>query len=114
MPMVVIGLLLLAAKLAEFGPFARWSWWFILAPFAVAALWWRFADASGLTKRRAMEKMEARKKERRDKAMEALGLNTRRQRIATKVREAKARAVSADPTMHEPPAPEPPRRDPRP
>jgi small Trp-rich protein len=111
--MVVIGILLVVAKLAEFGPFERWSWWIILAPFALAAVWWQFADASGLTKRRAMDKMEARKTDRRDKALEALGLNTRRQKIATKVREAKARAVSADPTLHEPPPPAPPRRDPR-
>ena len=113
MPMLIIGVLLLAAKVAEFGPFANWSWWIILAPFALAALWWEFADASGLTKRRAMDKMEARKVSRREKAMEALGLSTQRQKMQTKISEAKARAVSADPTHSDAPPPEPPRREPR-
>ena len=113
MPMLIIGVLLLAAKVAEFGPFATWSWWIILAPFALAAIWWEFADASGLTKRRAMDKMEARKVSRREKAMEALGLSTQRQKMQTKISEAKARAVSADPTHSDAPPPEPPRREPR-
>ena len=113
MPMLVIGVLLMVAKLAEFGPFARLSWWWILLPFALAAIWWQFADASGLTKKRAMDKMEQRKVDRRDKALEALGLNTRRQKIQTKVQEAKARMVSADPTQAAAPPPEPPQRDTR-
>lgn len=113
MPMLVIGILLVLAKLAEFGPFARLSWWWILVPFGLAALWWEFADASGLTKRRAMDKMDAKKIARRDKALEALGLNTRRQKLATKASEAKARAVSADPTHTDAPPPTPPRREPR-
>ncbi len=113
MPMVVIGVLLLVAKLAEFGPFANWSWWIILAPFALAAVWWEFADASGLTKRRAMDKMEARKVIRREKAMVTLGLTTRREKMQTRSSEAKARAVSADPTHSDAPPPEPPRPDPR-
>jgi small Trp-rich protein len=29
MPMVIIGVLLLIAKLAEFGPFGNWSWWIV-------------------------------------------------------------------------------------
>ncbi len=114
MPMLVIGVLLVVAKLAEFGPFERLSWWWILVPFGLAALWWEFADASGLTKRRAMDKMEEKKVARRDRALEALGLNTRRQKMQTKSSEAKARAVSADPTHADTRPPEPPRRDPRP
>ena len=113
MPMLVIGILLVVAKLAEFGPFARWSWWIMLIPFALAAVWWEFADASGLTKRREMDKMDAKKISRRDKALEALGLNTRRQKMATKASEAKARAASADPTHTDAPPPQPPRREPR-
>ncbi len=113
MPLVVIGILLVVVKLAEFGPFARWPWWAVLIPFGLAILWWEFSDSSGLTKRRVIEKMEARKAERRDRALESLGLNTRHQKAMTKAREAKARMVSADPTMAEPPPPEPPRRDPR-
>ena len=120
MPMVILGVLLLVAKLAEYGPFATWSWWIVLAPFGLAMLWWQFADSSGLTKRREMDKMEARKVDRRQRAMEALGMGKRRDRIAAKASEAKARHVSADPTHagRDAPSkpiapPEPPRRDPR-
>lgn len=99
MPLVIVGVLLLAAKMAEFGPFAEWSWWIILAPFGLAVLWWEFADSSGWTKRREMDKMEARKVNRRERMMESLGIGTkRRDRMATKASAAKARHVSADPT----------------
>ena len=119
MPMVIVGVLLLVAKWAELGPFATWSWWIVLAPFALAVLWWEFADSTGWTKRREMDKMEARKVERRERTMEALGMGRRRDRIITKVSEAKARQVSADPTHAGRDAPtkpvelsEPPRREP--
>jgi small Trp-rich protein len=71
---VIVGVLLVAAKLAEFGPFAGWSWWIVLAPFALALAWWFYADATGLTKKREIRRMEERKVERRRKAAEALGL----------------------------------------
>ena len=85
---VILGVLLLAAKVAEFGPFADWSWWIVLAPFGVAALWWQFADSTGLTKRREIDKIERKKQERREKALEALGIDHRRDRQATKARQA--------------------------
>ncbi len=121
MPMVVIGVLLLLAKWQEFGPFATWSWWIVLAPFAVAVLWWEFADSSGWTKRREMNKMEQRKVNRRERALESLGISKRRDKMATQASEAKARHVSADPTHAGRDAPSkptadiepPPRREPR-
>jgi small Trp-rich protein len=76
---IVVGILLIALKLAEVGPVATWSWWLVLAPFACAAIWWAFADASGMTKRREMDKLDDRKQERRRKAMEALGMDAKRQ-----------------------------------
>ena len=121
MPMVILGVLLLVAKWAEFGPFATWSWWIVLAPFGLAVLWWEFADSSGWTKRRVMDKMEARKVKRRESMMESLGIGTkRRDRIATKSSAAKARQVSADPThggregISKPEAPKPPPAPPTP
>jgi small Trp-rich protein len=121
MPFVIVGVLLLAAKMAEFGPFATWSWWIILAPFLVAVLWWEFADTSGWTKRREMDKMERRKVDRRERSMEALGLGIgRRDKIAAKNSAVKARHISADPTHagRDAPSkpleePEAPRREPR-
>jgi small Trp-rich protein len=88
---VIVGVLLVVAKVAEFGPFAGWSWWIVLAPFGVAALWWQFADSSGLTKRREIEKIEQRKQERRAKAMAALGMDAERDRQVRKARESAQR-----------------------
>jgi small Trp-rich protein len=107
MVLVVIGVLLLAAKLADFGPTAGWSWWLVGAPFVGAVLWWRFADATGHTQRRAMRKMDDRKAQRRDRALEALGLDPHHRKQVSRARE-EARASRAEP----PPPSEPPRRDP--
>ena len=87
---LIVGVLLLVAKLAGFAPFGDWSWWVVLAPFAIAAAWWQFADASGLTKRREIDKLERRKQERREKAMAALGLDSHRDRQLRKARDAAA------------------------
>jgi small Trp-rich protein len=116
MPLVVVGVLLLIAKMAELGPVADWSWWIVLSPFAGAVLWWHFADTTGWTQRRAMDKMEKRKADRRERAMEALGLDHKRERRVTRAREDAARLSSADPTQQPdaPPPPEAPqRREPR-
>jgi len=65
------------------GPPANWNFdffgdlWKFLWPFGAAVLWWGWADATGRTQRKAIAKMEQRKVDRRDKAMEALGLGTR-------------------------------------
>jgi small Trp-rich protein len=72
---IVIGVLLIALKLAAIGPVAGWAWWIVLAPFGCAAAWWAFADSSGLTKKREMDKLEEKKVERRRKAMDALGID---------------------------------------
>lgn len=120
MPLVIIGVLLGLAKWLEFGPFAEMSWWWVVGVFVAAALWWEFADSSGLTKRREIEKMEQKKRDRRDKAMEALGLGSRRrEKVIARAQRAKAVQVSADPTFVErgapskPIEPPPPRRDPK-
>ena len=82
MAFLILGILLLVLKLAEFGPVAAWAWWMVLAPFALAAAWWAFADSIGLTQRRAMDKMEQTKAERRARNLEALGMGSRRDRKA--------------------------------
>ena len=76
-----LGLILLFLKYAEIGPVAAWTWWWVLAPFALAVVWWAWADASGYTKRKAMEREDARRKDRIDRSREALGtLNNKRRR----------------------------------
>jgi small Trp-rich protein len=86
---VVVGCVLLAMKLIDYGFAAEWSWLWILLPFGLAVVWWTFADAVGLTKQREMDKMEERKHERRRKHMEALGLNWRRDRRVAVIKEAR-------------------------
>ena len=70
---VLVGVALLALKLIGVMPVAAWSWWIVLAPFAGAAAWWTYSDATGVTQRRAMKQMDDKKAARRDKQMEALG-----------------------------------------
>lgn len=93
MGFLLIGLVLLALKLAEIGPVANWSWLWILMPFGMAVLWWAFSDSIGLTRRREMRKMDERKAERRNRALEALGIDTRRERQVRKAREAARKAA---------------------
>ena len=71
---LLIGVVALALKSLEIGPVAAWSWWVVLLPFALAAAWWAFADASGYTKRREVDKMDKRKQDRIDKQRDAIGM----------------------------------------
>ena len=75
---LVIGIVLLAMKYLEMGPVATWSWFVVLAPFALAVAWWTWADASGYTKKKAIERENAKKQARIDKNKEALGIKTKR------------------------------------
>ena len=80
MAFIVIGVLIIAAHFAGFGPMAHWTWnltgdlWKFCVPFALAAIWWAWADGSGLTKRREMDKMDQRRRERREKNLVSLGM----------------------------------------
>lgn len=71
---LLMGVVALALKSLEIGPVAAWSWWVVLLPFALAAAWWTFADASGYTKRREVDKMDKRKQDRIDKQRDAIGM----------------------------------------
>jgi small Trp-rich protein len=73
-----LGVVLLLMKYLELGPVAAWSWWVVLTPFALAVAWWTWADWSGYTKRKAVERENARKQARIDKNREQLGLGTRK------------------------------------
>lgn len=68
-----IGIILLLLKFFEIGPVAAWSWWWVLSPFAGAAFWWAWADWSGYTKRKAMERHEQRKNDRLNRQKKAIG-----------------------------------------
>ena len=75
---LLLGLVLLLLKYLEVGPVAAWSWYAVLAPFGLAVAWWAWADWSGYTKRKEMEKEDERKAARIAKAKEAMGQGIRR------------------------------------
>ncbi len=89
---VVVGLILIVCNFAGIGPMANWTWnltgdlWKFCVPFGLAAIWWGWADASGYNKRREMEKMDAKRAERREKNLVALGIDRadKRRRKAAK------------------------------
>lgn len=73
-----LGLVLLLMKFFEISPVAGWDWadkWYLFAgPFILAAAWWAWADWSGFTKKKAMQKMDLAKKARLARNRDALGL----------------------------------------
>ena len=75
-----VGIILLALKYLEIGSVATWTWWVVLSPFALAVAWWAWADWSGYTKRKAVEKENAKKQARIDKNKEHLGLKVTKRR----------------------------------
>lgn len=72
--LVVVGVLALVLKLAGIGFVAGLSWWWVLSPFAAAAVWWQVADRLGITQRDAMARADKRAADRRESQFEALGL----------------------------------------
>ena len=75
---LLLGLLGVALKYFEVGFVAQWDWWIVLIPFALAAAWWAWADWSGYTKKKAVEKENAKKQARIDKSRQSLGIKTHR------------------------------------
>ena len=74
------GVILLLLKYLEISAVATWDWWVVLSPFGLAVAWWAWADASGYTKKKAMEKMDKRKQDRIDKNKEAIGLGPKKRK----------------------------------
>ena len=83
---VVIGVLMMLANVLGIGPMAEWTWnltgdlWKFCVPFVFAIVWWAWADVTGYNKRREMEKMEAKRRKRREESLEALGMDKRARR----------------------------------
>ena len=77
---VVIGVLMIAGNLLGYGPTSAWNWemsgdlWKFAIPFILAAGWWAWSDASGLSKRRAMRRDAERRQDRLDRNIDAMGL----------------------------------------
>jgi small Trp-rich protein len=64
MYLLVLGLALVALKVAGIAPVAEWPWWGVMLPFPVVSLWWAVSDLTGLTKKRATEREQNRRLER--------------------------------------------------
>lgn len=75
-----LGLAFLIMKYLAIGPVSDWSWWIVMAPFGLAVLWWAWADNSGYTKKKAMERENSRKQDRIDRKRENLGTSTKKNR----------------------------------
>jgi small Trp-rich protein len=73
-----IGIVLLVMKYLEIGPVAAWSWLYVFVPFGLAVAWWAWADATGYTRRKAMEREEKRRQARIDKQRTAMGTERKR------------------------------------
>jgi small Trp-rich protein len=73
---LLLGLLGIALKYLEVGMVAGWSWWIVLSPFALAVAWWAWADSSGYTKRKVVEREDKRKQARIDRQKSNMGLPT--------------------------------------
>jgi small Trp-rich protein len=75
-----LGLLLLVMKYFDLGMVAKWDWWLVLSPFALVVIWWAWADWSGYTKKKAMEKEDLRRKNRIENNRQALGTSGNKKR----------------------------------
>lgn len=78
MYLLILGLGLAVLKYLGVGFAADLSWWWVLSPFALAVAWWAWADATGYTKRKAMEKMDQKKQDRINRQRDTLGIKTKR------------------------------------
>jgi small Trp-rich protein len=78
---VGLGLVLMAMKFLDFGPVAGLSWLWVLSPFALAMAWWAWADASGFTAKRAMERENERKNARIARNRENIGTQSKSKKL---------------------------------
>jgi small Trp-rich protein len=70
--LLMVGVVLMALKLLEIGVVEELSWWWIVLPFGLAYLWFELIEQRfGWDKKKAFDDMEAAKKERIARALEA-------------------------------------------
>lgn len=75
MAFLLMGLVLLGAKLAGLEALERVHWAWVLLPFGLAAAWWALSDMTGLTARRVMARLDRRVQQRRRRWVEQMGLD---------------------------------------
>ena len=72
MYLLVVGVALLVMKLAQVGPGADLSWWWVIAPFVAVPIWWSISDATGLTRKQVDAREEQRRIDRMRKHLDNL------------------------------------------
>ena len=72
---LILGLVLSTLKWLAVEPVAQWPWWAVLVPFALTVVWWKLHDAFGWTEKAQMKKIAQRQEKRRQRSLEALGLD---------------------------------------
>ena len=77
---LMLGVLGVGLWYFEVGPFATLDWWYLLIPFGLALAWWAWADGTGYTKRKAMDRENRRRDARIDASREALGMLPKKKR----------------------------------
>lgn len=73
MYLLILGVVLTLMKYLEIGPVAAWDWWMVLLPYGLASVWWAWADSTGYTKKKAMEREDQRRLKRIEKNKDAMG-----------------------------------------
>jgi small Trp-rich protein len=68
-----LGLVLMLMKFLGWGPVAQWAWWETMVPLGLAIAWWSWADYSGYTKRKRMEKETKRHEDRIQRLKKNMG-----------------------------------------
>lgn len=77
---LIAGVLLTLMKYMEIGPVAAWDWWMVLLPFGLASAWWAWADMTGYTKKKAMEREDDRRRQRIENNKDAIGTSRNKKR----------------------------------
>jgi small Trp-rich protein len=72
---VLLALLFLALKALDVGFVANLAWSWVWLPLGAAVVWWHFADKWGYTQKKAMQRMDEKKEERRQRQLVAMGRN---------------------------------------
>lgn len=80
MYLLITGVVLTLMKYLEVGPVATWDWWVVLLPFGLASAWWAWADSTGYTKKKAMEREDERRRQRIEQNKGAMGTQRNKKR----------------------------------
>lgn len=73
---LIAGIAFTLLKFLDIAPIASWPWWIVLSPYALAIAWWSLADSLGYTRKKEIDKENARVARRQEAQRAILGLKT--------------------------------------